>query len=115
MEGVGKFLLAELQSATYEADLWNAQHSRQVLLAYRLSVGHDGGVALSGSHRIGAAPSRALGATMRPSSRYPRTKTEASKQRYRGLTASPLMNNTWDINPLRREPPPDSIVRAHYE
>ena len=26
--------------------------------------------------------------------------TEASKQRYRGLTGDPLMNDTWDINPL---------------
>src|SRR5262245_25496512 len=26
--------------------------------------------------------------------------TEASKQRYRGLTAGPLVNDTWDINPL---------------
>src|SRR5215510_9986371 len=26
--------------------------------------------------------------------------TEASKQRYRSLTAGPLMNDTWDINTL---------------
>src|SRR5262249_55770546 len=36
--------------------------------------------------------------------------TEASKQRYRGLTAGPLMNGTWDINPL-----PCVVVQARQD